>query len=144
MGLKPTLQQIFETFGPTTGPLYQIRFNSKYPLDTTKIQVGRAVFHVPTKSNYVFVQQLRHLKGSDASNVHDEEPGEDELEFSDDEAEAAYKRAQAHKCVLRLSPSSPPLQLRRHTDGNSNADAPGPSSRHGMRHLCHRECETRT
>ena len=31
-------------------------------------------------------------KGSDASNAHDEEPGEDEVEFSDDEQEAAYKR----------------------------------------------------
>lgn len=31
-------------------------------------------------------------KGSDASNVHDEEVNEDELEFSDDEAEQAFKR----------------------------------------------------
>jgi len=40
---------------------------------------------------------LRHLKGSDASNVHDEEVAEDELEFSDDEAEAAHKRAIADR-----------------------------------------------
>ncbi|RDX51141.1 NAF1-domain-containing protein [Lentinus brumalis] len=88
---------IFETFGPTSEPLYQVRFNQKFPLDPEKVQVGRPVFHVPTKSHYVFVQQLRHLKGSDASNVNDEEPGDDELEFSDDEAEAAYKRAQTQR-----------------------------------------------
>ena len=39
----------------------------------------------------MFVSQIKALKGSDASNVHDEEPADDELEFSDDEAEAAYR-----------------------------------------------------
>ncbi|PIL31357.1 hypothetical protein GSI_06056 [Ganoderma sinense ZZ0214-1] len=94
---RNVLGYIFETFGPTSEPLYQIKFNSKWPLDVEKVQVGRPVFHVPEKSHYVFVQQLRHLKGSDASNVHDEEPGEDELEFSDDEAEAAHKRSHAQR-----------------------------------------------
>ncbi|RPD82296.1 NAF1-domain-containing protein [Lentinus tigrinus ALCF2SS1-7] len=88
---------IFETFGPTSEPLYQVRFNQRYPLDPEKVQVGRPVFHVPTQSHYVFVQQLRHFKGSDASNVNDEEPADDELEFSDDEAEAAHKRALAQR-----------------------------------------------
>jgi H/ACA ribonucleoprotein complex non-core subunit NAF1 len=36
---------------------------------------------------------LQQQKGSDASNAHDEEAGEDEVEFSDDDQEAAYKRA---------------------------------------------------
>ncbi|KAI0354589.1 NAF1-domain-containing protein [Trametes cingulata] len=94
---REVLGYIFETFGPTSEPLYQIRFNQKYPLDTEKVQVGRAVYHVPQRSNYVFVRQLRQFKGSDASNVHDEEPGEDEIEFSDDEQEAAHKRALAQR-----------------------------------------------
>ncbi|KAI0800545.1 Gar1/Naf1 RNA binding region-domain-containing protein [Fomes fomentarius] len=94
---RKVLGYIFETFGPTSEPLYQVRFNQKYPLDAEKVRVGRPVFHVPAKSNYVFVQQLRLLKGSDASNVHDEEPGDDELEFSDDEQEAAYKRTQVKR-----------------------------------------------
>ncbi|KAL7285083.1 hypothetical protein ACG7TL_000175 [Trametes sanguinea] len=94
---RKVLGYIFETFGPTSEPLYQVRFNQKYPLDTEKVQVGRAVYHVPQRSNYVFVRQLRQFKGSDASNVHDEEPAEDELEFSDDEQEAAHKRALAQR-----------------------------------------------
>ena len=89
--------KIFETFGPTSEPLYQVRFTQAFPLDPEKVQIGRPVFHVPSQSFYVFVQQLRHLKGSDASNVHDEEPGEDEVEFSDDEQEAAHKRAQTER-----------------------------------------------
>jgi hypothetical protein len=39
------------------------------------------------------------MKGSDASNVHDEEVGDDEIEFSDDEAEAMYKRQLKRKYV---------------------------------------------
>jgi H/ACA ribonucleoprotein complex non-core subunit NAF1 len=42
------------------------------------------------------------LKGSDASNVHDEEPADDELEFSDDEAEAAYRSHLKRKCGIFL------------------------------------------
>ncbi|KAI0640066.1 Gar1/Naf1 RNA binding region-domain-containing protein [Trametes polyzona] len=94
---RKVLGYIFETFGPTSEPLYQVRFNQKYPLDTEKVQIGRPVYHVPDRSNYVFVRQLRQFKGSDASNVHDEEPGEDEIEFSDDEQEAAHKRAIAQR-----------------------------------------------
>lgn len=61
-----------------------------YPIDLDKVQPCRPVFHVPQRSKFVFLDRLSH-KGSDASNVHDEEPADDELEFSDDEAEAAYK-----------------------------------------------------
>ncbi|KAH9947135.1 Gar1/Naf1 RNA binding region-domain-containing protein [Amylocystis lapponica] len=88
---RKVLGYIAETFGPTTQPLYQVKFNQQYPLDPEKVQVLRPVFHVPARSKYVFVRDLRHFKGSDASNLHDEEPGEDEIEFSDDEQEAAYK-----------------------------------------------------
>jgi hypothetical protein len=35
---------------------------------------------------------LKAQKGSDASNLHDEEVGENEAEFSDDEKEAEHKR----------------------------------------------------
>jgi H/ACA ribonucleoprotein complex non-core subunit NAF1 len=69
-----------------------VRFNDKFPLDKGRAQVSRPIFHVPNRSNFVFVDKLKIGKGSDASNAHDEEPGEDEVEFSDDEQEAAYKR----------------------------------------------------
>lgn len=70
-----------------------MKFNEHYPIDPEKVQVSKAVFHVPERSNFVFVRALRSLRGSDASNINDEEPAEDELEYSDDEAEAAAKRA---------------------------------------------------
>jgi H/ACA ribonucleoprotein complex non-core subunit NAF1 len=94
------LGQIYETFGPTTQPFYQVKFSSAFPLDPERVRVGREVFHVPTRSRFVFVNQIKALRGSDASNVHDEEPADDELEFSDDEAEAAYRSRLKRKCVL--------------------------------------------
>ena len=83
--------QIYETFGPTSQPLYQVKFNQHYPLDTNKVWLSREVFHVPKRSHFVFVDRLRSLRGSDASNIHDEEPADDEIEFSDDEKEAAFR-----------------------------------------------------
>ena len=62
-------------------------------MDPEKVRVSREVFHVPQRSHFVFLSQLKLLKGSDASNANDEEPDEDELEFSDDEEERAYKRS---------------------------------------------------
>ena len=71
--------------------MYQVKFNTSFPLDLNEARVLRPIFHVPARSKYVFVTELTRLRGSDASNVHDEEPAEYELEFSDDEAEAAHK-----------------------------------------------------
>ncbi|KAF9454202.1 NAF1-domain-containing protein [Macrolepiota fuliginosa MF-IS2] len=113
-GDRKVMGYIYETFGPTSQPLYQVRFNQTFPLDSGKVQVGRDVFHVPRRSHFVFVNRLEHFKGSDASNVHDEEPADDELEFSDDEAEAAYrsrlkrKRAESRTRSVSSSRQSTP------------------------------------
>lgn len=86
------LLKVHETFGPTTQPLYQVKFPNSSSIDRAVVTPSREVFHVPARSTFVFANQLKIFKGSDASNVHDEEVNEDELEFSDDEAEAAHKR----------------------------------------------------
>ena len=96
--------QIHETFGPTYQPMYQVKLNSAYPLDMNEARVSRPVFHVPARSKYVFVAELTKLRGSDASNVHDEEPAEYELEFSDDEAETAHKAKLRERFVAFLLP----------------------------------------
>ncbi|KAF8641216.1 hypothetical protein AX17_000850 [Amanita inopinata Kibby_2008] len=102
------LGYIYETFGPTSQPLYQVRFNNSFPLDTDKVRVAREVFHVPQRSNFVFLREIRRLKGSDASNVHDEEPAEDELEFSDDDAETAHRgRMKRKRGASRASSQQP-------------------------------------
>ncbi|KAG2044398.1 Gar1/Naf1 RNA binding region-domain-containing protein [Suillus americanus] len=102
---RQVLGHVYETFGPTSQPLYQIKFNQSYPLDTEKIRVAREVYHIPQRSNFVFMEYLKKLRGSDASNIHDEEPGEDEMEFSDDEQEAAFKQARKKKRGMSVSSS---------------------------------------
>ncbi|KAH0838065.1 Gar1/Naf1 RNA binding region-domain-containing protein [Lanmaoa asiatica] len=101
---RKVLGYIYETFGPTSQPFYQVKFNQHYPLDTDKVWLSREVFHVPQRSHFVFVDQLKKLRGSDASNIHDEEPADDEIEFSDDEKEAAC-RAQRKKRQSTPAPS---------------------------------------
>ncbi|KAG1783563.1 Gar1/Naf1 RNA binding region-domain-containing protein [Suillus placidus] len=102
---RKVLGHVYETFGPTSQPLYQIKFNQSYPLDTEKIHVAREVYHIPQRSNFVFMEYLKKLRGSDASNIHDEEPGEDEMEFSDDEQEAAFKQSRKKKRGMSVSSS---------------------------------------
>jgi H/ACA ribonucleoprotein complex non-core subunit NAF1 len=133
---RQVLGHVYETFGPTTQPLYQIKFNQSYPLDTEKIRVAREVYHIPQRSNFVFMEYLKKLRGSDASNIHDEEPGEDEMEFSDDEQEAAFKQARKKKRGMSVSSSrrtTPAPSLSHYNDdldkifyGTNPYDAHGP------------------
>ncbi|KAJ7269410.1 Gar1/Naf1 RNA binding region-domain-containing protein [Mycena haematopus] len=119
---RKVLGYIYETFGPTSQPLYQVKFGASYPLDSDKVQLSRPVFHVPQRSRFVFVNQIKRFKGSDASNMHDEEPADDEVEFSDDEAEAAYKRELKRKresrsnSVISSRASTPSPALMRDQD----------------------------
>ncbi|KAA1468127.1 NAF1-domain-containing protein [Dentipellis sp. KUC8613] len=102
---RKVLGHVFETFGPTYQPLYQIKFTNDFPLNPDQVIIGREVFHVPQRSNFVFLSELKRIKGSDASNVHDEEPAEYELEFSDDEEEAAYKARMKQRRQASREPS---------------------------------------
>lgn len=62
----------------------------------TKLTVGTPIFFSPKPdfSRLLFTREIRatQLKGSDASNLYDEEPAEAEIEFSDDEQEQEYKK----------------------------------------------------
>ncbi|KAF9245834.1 NAF1-domain-containing protein [Melanogaster broomeanus] len=133
---RKVLGYIYETFGPTSQPLYQVKFTQQHPLDTAKIWLSREVFHVPQRSRFVFVDQLKKLRGSDASNLHDEEPADDEVEFSDDEQEAAFKAQRKKRRGQSVSSSrrSTPAPSWAHADdmvddtfhGSNPYDAHGP------------------
>lgn len=82
---------VYETFGSVQAPMYTVRFRRAEDIDREHIYPGRTVFCLPSSSTFVLTKQLR-TKGSDASNMWDEEVAEDEIEYSDDEAEASAKR----------------------------------------------------
>lgn len=90
--------QVAETFGPLSQPFYLLRLPpAPYPLPTaSELTIGKHVYY-PASGNrsFVPVRMLRtdkRYKGTDASNLHDEEVSESEREWSDDEAEREAKR----------------------------------------------------
>lgn len=88
---------VSETIGKVIQPLYTIRFNTPEEPAELGLAAGTKIFYPADHANYVFTEPLKNLKGSDASNIHDEEVGDDEMEFSDDEKEAEYKRSLKQK-----------------------------------------------
>lgn len=88
---RSVIGQIAETFGPVQRPYYIVRFTNAATISEAGISHRTKVFWVEKYANRVFTQNLS-VKGSDASNIHDEEVADAEIEFSDDEAEAEHKR----------------------------------------------------
>ncbi|KAK5095523.1 hypothetical protein LTR24_002994 [Lithohypha guttulata] len=90
---RSVIGAVHETLGRVEQPLYTVRFASDTDVRESGVsEKGTKVYYVKDHSSFVFTQPLKAVKGSDASNFHDEEVGDEEMEFSDDEAEAEHKR----------------------------------------------------
>ncbi|WWC65621.1 uncharacterized protein I303_108241 [Kwoniella dejecticola CBS 10117] len=111
------LGTVHETFGPLTSPFYTIRLPPPphpYPSHES-LSPGTRLYYPLNPSYRSFVNMLAvrdpRFKGSDASNLYDEEIGEDEIEWSDDEMEAEAKRRRKQrkgsKIPLSASSSNP-------------------------------------
>ncbi|KAI9889748.1 MAG: hypothetical protein M1814_004950 [Vezdaea aestivalis] len=86
---------VADLLGRVQIPRYTVRFNSNEEINTFGISLETKIFY-PEGDGFikkVFTAPLRGLKGSDASNVYDEEPAANEVDFSDDEAEQQHKLA---------------------------------------------------
>ncbi|KAJ4153764.1 hypothetical protein LMH87_010238 [Akanthomyces muscarius] len=88
---------VAETIGKVTRPMYTVRFNGAEEMAALGCAVGTTLYYTPAHATFVFTEPLKGLKGSDASNLYDEEAGDEEVEFSDDEKEAEHKRAVKQK-----------------------------------------------
>ena len=89
---REVIGAVAETLGRVQEPMYSVAFANLKDIEDMGLGFGSKVYYVDSHSTFVFTQPLKNMKGTDASNIHDEEVGEDEIEFSDDEAEAEYKR----------------------------------------------------
>ncbi|KXJ88221.1 Gar1/Naf1 RNA binding region-domain-containing protein [Microdochium bolleyi] len=89
---RTVIAAIADVIGSVRQPRYTAMFSSDEELKTLNLEVGTKIFYPPAHAVSVFTQPLRTEKGTDASNWHDEEAGMEEIEFSDDEKEAEYKR----------------------------------------------------
>ncbi|KAE8143347.1 Gar1/Naf1 RNA binding region-domain-containing protein [Aspergillus pseudotamarii] len=110
---------VAETLGRVENPLYTIRFPTAAAVEERGLCKGKNVYYVEQHSTFVFTQPLKGMKGSDASNFHDEEIGEDEVEFSDDEAEAEYKRKLKQKRQERKEARDGPAKAKKGPPGPS-------------------------
>ncbi len=103
------LGKINEIFGPVTTPFYIVRWNSailaKTNVDLNKFTKDIAIYCATKHSVYVTPATLIQ-KGSDASNMFDEEPAAEEQEFSDDEAELLAKQAKNRQKKGKVTPSN--------------------------------------
>ena len=62
-------RQIYKMFGPSSQHLCQVRFSTAYPIDRECIDVLCEFYYVPARSHFVFVSQIKAIKGSYAINV---------------------------------------------------------------------------
>jgi H/ACA ribonucleoprotein complex non-core subunit NAF1 len=108
---RQVLGEIFETFGPVDRPMYSVRFNAASDIDQKRVVKGQPIFQCPEYSKMVFVAALRALKGTDASNLFDEELPAEEQEYSDDEQEQAAKRKRKNRGGNGAADSGPSAVL---------------------------------
>ena len=97
------LGKVDEIFGPVAAPLYVVRMDSQRAEQLREQLAAQqkdeaicTVYAVKSMTSYVAMAKV-NTKGSDASNIYDEEPTDELGDFSDDEAEAEAKRARRRK-----------------------------------------------
>jgi H/ACA ribonucleoprotein complex non-core subunit NAF1 len=82
------LGQVFDTFGTVTEPHYTVRFASLQQICDKGIGLNMEIFFSPQIdrgiTKFAFVDQLKKIKGTDASGEHDNEQPPDAVD-SDDE-----------------------------------------------------------
>ncbi|KAF7532855.1 hypothetical protein G7054_g7590 [Neopestalotiopsis clavispora] len=94
---RTVVAALADLIGSVREPRYMARFKDAEELKTFNIEVATKIYYVPELSTFVFTEPLRAMKGTDASNLNDEELNDEEMEFSDDEKEMAYKKEQKAK-----------------------------------------------
>ena len=118
---------VAETIGKVLQPMYTLYFTSGEEAAQLGVQTGTKLFYSVDHASFVFTEPLKNMKGSDASNLHDEEIGDEEMEFSDDEKEMEHKRSLKQKKKDRFkaktSNAGPhPLSREVPADGGLNYD----------------------
>lgn len=99
------LGKVFEVFGPVHAPFYSIRFNNVKEITENSLSVerGASIFYAHDSTEYtkfIFnLDELRRLKGSDASWNNDNEPPAECVDYSDDEQERNAKKELKQKRV---------------------------------------------
>ncbi|KAI0461183.1 hypothetical protein LJB42_001199 [Komagataella kurtzmanii] len=94
---RTILGPLFEIFGKLETPFYRVKYNSVEEFENFKHMKGTKVYYLVPQSEFQYTEKIKSVKGTDASNWHDEEIPEEEQEFSDDEKERAFKQSKKKK-----------------------------------------------
>ncbi|KAK6518531.1 H/ACA ribonucleoprotein complex non-core subunit naf1 [Arthrobotrys conoides] len=127
---RSLLGWVQETFGRVEQPFYTVRLRDAEEAKQLNATVGRKVSYIPSYSTFLFTKSIRAVKGSDASNFFDEEVGDDEREFSDDEAEAEFRKRQKEEKKTRgaafrsQGQAQPPAQIAMQSQAADAIDEP--------------------
>lgn len=82
---------VMDTLCSVRAPRYTVGFANPDEITQLGISDGTTIYFVNGHSTFLFTEDVRGIKGTDASNFYDEEA--QEVEFSDDEKEGEYKRS---------------------------------------------------
>jgi H/ACA ribonucleoprotein complex non-core subunit NAF1 len=120
---RTVIGKISEQIGRVEEPRYALGFNDPAEITALGIEKDTPIYYVDDHSTFVFTEPLRAQKHTDASNLHDEETNE--VEFSDDEKEAEYKRDQKAKKRARQEDTlDPPVEKPIPTGPKGHVDVP--------------------
>eukprot|EP00128_Syssomonas_multiformis_P017425 Colp12_sorted_trinity150504_noHs@33931 len=128
---RTPMGRVFETFGRVERPLYSVRIRVDGP-SFAKAALGNRIFYAPNEPSvtaYVLTEQLKAIKGSDASWEDDEEPPEDYVEYSDDEQEMQAKSANKKRKKRGGAASAAAAGATEHATESTHTQ--GPSHGHG-------------
>ncbi|PSR90647.1 Gar1/Naf1 RNA binding region-domain-containing protein [Coniella lustricola] len=119
---RTVLGTVHDTIATVHKPMYILKFKNEDDVKTAGLERGSQIWYPKSLANFVFPAQLRQEKGSDASNLHDEEVGPDEMEYSDDEQEQAHKREKKNRKRGKGKPNKGGDNDKRGPNSNSNGD----------------------
>ncbi|KAH6659177.1 Gar1/Naf1 RNA binding region-domain-containing protein, partial [Truncatella angustata] len=74
---RTVIAAVADTIGNVHEPRYIARFTDEEEIKTFNLTLGTKIFYSPEHADRVFTQPLKAMKGTDASNLNDEELGED-------------------------------------------------------------------
>lgn len=94
---RTVLGVIHDTIATVHKPMYILKCRNEEELKAAGLERGSQIWYAKAHAVLVFPSQLEKEKGSDASNLYDEEVGPEEVEYSDDEQEQAHKREKKNK-----------------------------------------------
>ena len=94
---RTVIGALTDVLGNVKDPKYTVRFTSDDEIRDLGLQVGSSIFFSVEHVEHAFLQQIKKFKGADTSNLYDEEAGDEDMEFSDDEKEAEFKRMRKMK-----------------------------------------------